>query len=287
MPMSMSDMARLAGVQRPVVSMWRARYATGPKAFPAPLPRSDQHGALLFDDDAILAWLAKTGLGNNPDAHLEHALHAATLSRLAQHPDEASALLLLHHVAQAPPSALAPAEVDEAILLAQLAPELLPPRLDLTHPSIAALLSEVEVVAEAAFTAEDGLARLVGSFSADADTWGTSSLTAEARALLTAVLTELQTEIPLALAPSSLGAVALLAHTLPSAEITGPRQVMALPRLLASPRGRAAWRLLAARGHDVRVVDAALAEDDALPPSGLLPGTRHTVHRLQCGHGTE
>lgn len=270
MPMTMSDIARLAGVQRPVVSMWRTRYATGRKAFPAPLPQSGQHGALLFYDDAILAWLAKTGLGNNPDAQVEHPLHATALTHLTQRPDEASALLLLHHVAQSPPSALTAPELDEAILLAQLAPDLLPPDLDLTHPSIAALLPDVEAVAEAAFTAEDALTRLVESFDTDTDTgaWGASSLTAEARTLLSAVLTEVQTESPLALAPSSLGAVALLARTLPPAEIAGIRQVMALPRLLGSPRGRAAWRLLAARGHDVRVVDAALAEDDALPRPG-------------------
>ncbi len=68
MLLSMGDIAVLALVQRPVVTMWRHRYATGPVPFPLPL----QEDPLRFDAEDILLWLNETGRGNNrdPAAHL-------------------------------------------------------------------------------------------------------------------------------------------------------------------------------------------------------------------------
>src|SRR5690625_433050 len=61
---SMSGIARLARVRRPVVTTWRRRKATGPDPFPAPVnPGADQ---LRFNAGEVAAWLARTGLGNNP-----------------------------------------------------------------------------------------------------------------------------------------------------------------------------------------------------------------------------
>lgn len=62
MDISMRDVAFMARVQRPVVSMWRNRFAEGAVPFPAPLAGR----ALHFDADAVTMWLHQTGRGNNP-----------------------------------------------------------------------------------------------------------------------------------------------------------------------------------------------------------------------------
>lgn len=265
MPMNMTDIARLAGVRRPVVSMWRARHTSGPHPFPAPLPQAGAHGGVLFDEREVTAWLGATGLGNNPDSHAEQPLHTDTLTTLAAHADAASALLLLHHAAQAPLTTLTPEEIDEALLLSQFPAELLPPDLDLTDPPLADLVPRIDDVAEAAFTAEDALARLVESLPSDPAEGSGAALTSPARALLASVLTEIHAETDLPLVPTNLASLTLLTHTLPHAETAAPRSVVALPRLLRTPHARAAWRLLAARGHHITVLSTVDFIDDDAP----------------------
>lgn len=78
--MSLGDVARLAGVQRPVVSVWRSRFQTGPHAFPPPASsnagpaKSGQQPDArrpLFDRAAVAEWLRETGHGNNVEAELD------------------------------------------------------------------------------------------------------------------------------------------------------------------------------------------------------------------------
>jgi len=64
--MTLSDVAALAQVQRPVVSMWRKRSAGSVHPFPEPAALDG--GRELFDADHIAAWLTVTGRGNNPEA---------------------------------------------------------------------------------------------------------------------------------------------------------------------------------------------------------------------------
>ncbi|WP_082049697.1 hypothetical protein [Arthrobacter sp. SPG23] len=64
--MTLSDVAALAQVQRPVVSMWRRRSAASARPFPEPVGLDG--GRELFEADRIAAWLAATGRGNNPEA---------------------------------------------------------------------------------------------------------------------------------------------------------------------------------------------------------------------------
>ncbi len=54
-----TDVAMIARVRRPVVTMWRKRYA-GTDAFPAP----DIDGR--FDAEGVVGWLSEHGRGNNP-----------------------------------------------------------------------------------------------------------------------------------------------------------------------------------------------------------------------------
>lgn len=72
---TLSDIAALAHVQRPVVSMWRTRSADSAHPFPAAAQRRDGRDAFLLED--ILAWLEATGRGNNPAVRQESAAATA------------------------------------------------------------------------------------------------------------------------------------------------------------------------------------------------------------------
>jgi hypothetical protein len=69
--MTLSDIAALAKVQRPVVSMWRKR-SSGSQ----PASTGQVNGIELFDAGEITAWLEATGLGNNPEARNDAAAFA-------------------------------------------------------------------------------------------------------------------------------------------------------------------------------------------------------------------
>ncbi len=67
----MQDVADLAKVRRPVVSMWRKRRSTRgvPAQFPSPVDVVG--GVERFDSTAVVDYLQRTGRGNNPEAHLD------------------------------------------------------------------------------------------------------------------------------------------------------------------------------------------------------------------------
>ncbi|TQM63816.1 hypothetical protein [Humibacillus xanthopallidus] len=71
--LSLSDVARLAGVRRPVVSMWRNRELAG---HPFPKPVAVAAGQERFDAFEVVDYLAATGRGNNPEARDDLAAHA-------------------------------------------------------------------------------------------------------------------------------------------------------------------------------------------------------------------
>lgn len=81
---SLSDVASLAQVQRPVVSMWRRRSASSAQPFPAPVPT----GASLkrFDATAVVRWLEDTGRGNNRDPRADLAAFAVPADIPLQEP---------------------------------------------------------------------------------------------------------------------------------------------------------------------------------------------------------
>src|SRR5450830_110305 len=73
--LTLPDVAALARVQRPVVSMWRSRSRDSDLPFPAPAIRTGKQE--LFDAGAVTEWLVATGRGNNPHVSEETALFAA------------------------------------------------------------------------------------------------------------------------------------------------------------------------------------------------------------------
>lgn len=71
--LSLSDIARLADVRRPVVSTWRRRPLRG-HTFPSPV--DVVRGEEQFDAEEVAAYLAATSRGNNPEVIEDLAAHA-------------------------------------------------------------------------------------------------------------------------------------------------------------------------------------------------------------------
>jgi hypothetical protein len=88
--LTLPDIAALAGVQRPVVSMWRSRTSVRGVTVPFPVAVEVIKGVEHFAMDDVVAYLATTGRGRNP----ESALDAPTLAAPAD-ADHASAETLL------------------------------------------------------------------------------------------------------------------------------------------------------------------------------------------------
>ncbi len=71
--LSLAQVARLAEVQRPVVTMWRKRPVPDAE-FPSPLPDG------RYETEQVLTYLERSGRGNNPHARVDLAMHSV-LSR--------------------------------------------------------------------------------------------------------------------------------------------------------------------------------------------------------------
>ena len=71
---SLADIARLARVQRPVVSMWRKRPTARGVIIPFPQPKATRDAHDVFDLAEVLDWLEQTGRGKNVEARGEAPL---------------------------------------------------------------------------------------------------------------------------------------------------------------------------------------------------------------------
>lgn len=97
--LTLSDVALLARVQRPVVTTWRARHAASPCPFPA--PSRTRGGQELFDCDKVVMWLEDTGRGNSPSVRADAVAFTMTSDEVATDPTAfagLSALLCLYVV---------------------------------------------------------------------------------------------------------------------------------------------------------------------------------------------
>lgn len=91
--LTLADVAVLARVQRPVVSMWRQRPHRD--AGPFPRPARVAAGVAQFDRDEVVGWLAASGRGNNPDVAIEAVLQSRPPTPTPSGRDLAEALLLV------------------------------------------------------------------------------------------------------------------------------------------------------------------------------------------------
>ncbi len=81
---TLADVARLAQVKRPVVSMWRTRSTGTDNPFPEPVRTAD--GVEQFDAGSVTTWLEQTGRGNNPDVGDDAAAYAHPASLAGDFP---------------------------------------------------------------------------------------------------------------------------------------------------------------------------------------------------------
>lgn len=248
--LTMNGIAGLANVQRPVVSVWRTRHATGPHPFPRPVDDS----TLTFDADEIGRWLAETGRGNNPDAAVEGAFHSSTFRQLAAKPGDASALLLLHHLSGEPVVGLDLASAVDLVSAHGLTPVL-------TAEAVAAALGDralvtaVDDVAEAAFSAQRVLGRLVDDQCRAAGAWRGEALTAAGTQLMGAVIAELLRARPSDVVPLGDGGLVLVRALAYYLEERESPSFTCLPSTTATDVQACAWRHLAALGCPVTLRD--------------------------------
>lgn len=97
---TLADVAVLAQVQRPVVTMWRSRPHREAGAFPSPVAEKGQRA--WFERAAVVTWLAASGRGNNPEAAQDAALHARPPVPTPAGRDLAAALLFTRMVTDTP-----------------------------------------------------------------------------------------------------------------------------------------------------------------------------------------
>ncbi len=74
--LTLQDVADLAKVQRPVVSVWRKRPMVRGVSIPFPDPVDTVDGVARFSRDEVVSWLTRTGRGNN----VEHEYDAPAIS---------------------------------------------------------------------------------------------------------------------------------------------------------------------------------------------------------------
>jgi len=165
MRMTLSDVASLSQVQRPVVSMWRKRSSGGPLPFPSPAERVN--GVELFDADQVTAWLQATGRGNNPEAgndvavHAKPADHAGPLKDGRKSFDGLTALLALkvitgevlgHRSASGLLDAADEADPDDLFLYSEL---------EALGPALTGLASFADRLADSAYSAPAAFEKLL------------------------------------------------------------------------------------------------------------------------------
>lgn len=119
--LTLADIAELAHVRRPVVSVWRRRHASGATPFPAPVaaPGGNASAPLRFRASDVVDWVEASGLGNNRAFRADVALRAV-LDGESGPPDDVAfagltALLRLKAYA---PEPLASLDADDILDLA-------------------------------------------------------------------------------------------------------------------------------------------------------------------------
>jgi hypothetical protein len=243
----MQGIADLAQVKRPVVSVWRTRYADSEHPFPAPV----QEDPLRFDAHEVAEWLTETGRGNNEHAAVENPLHADLRARLFADPETTSALLLLAELLGEPLGGFFPEE-----LVREYVEEDLPVPADeildwhaLEEAIDTGDLADVDAVAEAAFSAKKALDLLVSSFTDRGGVWASESLTQQAQTLLGTVCAELYRDAPTRrIVPAGIGGMVLVDALLPYLSEQDTPVFSYRGSLLDTPEGRASWRRLRAHG---------------------------------------
>jgi hypothetical protein len=191
--MTMSDIAALARVQRPVVSVWRSRAAGSDLPFPPAVAKD--RGQELFDASQVGSWLAETGRGNNPDAAADAAAHAVP-PRIAPAEGDTffavTALLTLRSMIGAPLSALSPADLLDAADEHDPDDDMLYSEVESAGDACEALAQYVDEMVEAAYTEAAAFERVMTDrFWTDRRDLGGTTLSSSALDLMSQTATAL------------------------------------------------------------------------------------------------
>lgn len=247
---TMQSIADLTQVRREVVSTWRTRSADTPHPFPPSL----RANGLLFDAEAIAAWLKTTGRGNNPEAPLEALLHSSLFEELLEELEASSTLLLVHDLVGGPLSGTVTDDALAAIAHHDLGTLVPPDELAelLDRP---ALVRTIDDLAEAAFSGQGLLDRMISTFTRPHGPWAAEALTPIGTAMIVEILRGLLDTPPRRLDPKGDGGL-LLATALAAAldEDTQPAYGVD-PAQISEPVGRAAARMLASHAGPDAVAD--------------------------------
>src|SRR5699024_1939169 len=113
---SLPDIAATAHVRRPVVSIWRSRYAHGTDPFPAPIAHVGQQPFFAASD--VVEWMSRRNLGNNPDFGIEIAVRALRTTGGEIDPGSIPALCALLRLTATTGTRLSELDPEDAIDLA-------------------------------------------------------------------------------------------------------------------------------------------------------------------------
>ncbi|MCJ7857681.1 hypothetical protein [Corynebacterium kalidii] len=244
--LSMQAISDLAQVKRPVVSLWRSRYAESDTPFPSPV----QTDPLRFDASEVADWLERTGRGNNRDAAAENPLHADLRERLFATPDDTSALLLLAHLLGEPLDDYYPEDLPEVVSYWRVEPVLSVQDVEVAVARTD--ISEIDTLVEAAFSASATLDLLVASFGDRDGAWAPEALTVPARHLVGSIIAEVfHDRRDRRIVPAGPGGMTLLDAALEQFAEQDSPVVDYRTDALSTPADRAAWRRLLARDLDV------------------------------------
>ncbi len=177
--LSLSDIARLADVQRPVVTNWRSRSKGSATPFPEP---AQQVGAQdLFSASDIVDWLQATGRGNNPEFSDDAAAFAST-ARENFH--EVTSLLLLRQLIGQPLSELGTDGLLDAADEVDPDDEFIYAELEAASERLDSLAKYVDRLIDAAYDAPSAFESLLAErFRANEVALSRTSISAEARRL--------------------------------------------------------------------------------------------------------
>ncbi|MFT3662922.1 MAG: hypothetical protein QM809_16580 [Gordonia sp. (in: high G+C Gram-positive bacteria)] len=249
--MSMQDIADLARVQRPVVSMWRTRYADGENPFPSPI----RPGGTEFDAEVVARWLAATGRGKNPEAADDVALYTTLLRDTARSMDSASLLALLSARSGGGVADLdAPRAFEVAAGLAD--GHLV--SLDAVESVLGehSVIDAVDRLVEAAYDPARVITRLADLGCMDDPAGAAELLTDDGTRLTGAIAAELVRSSRSPVAPSGPGGLVLLDGAMGLLAENELAELACTPNTRRRPWQRARWRALLAAGVSVRQVAA-------------------------------
>ncbi|TFD47162.1 hypothetical protein E3T33_03815 [Cryobacterium sp. TMT1-2-1] len=275
--MTMSDIAALARVQRPVVSVWRTRAARTDSPFPAPVTR--RQGQDLFAAGQVADWLTATHRGNNPEASADAAAHGA-LDGAAQATEATfravTALLALRSVAGVPLGSLSADDLLDTADEHDPDDDMLYREVEGAGDALPRLAAYVDVLVEAAYSEAGAFERLLADrFRLDLRDLGDTALNGPGLALMAwtaAALAATQTGDPVFVDPTGSASDIVLAIAGAAAEGTSGE----LAVLTANGDSDVA-RLLRRRLLVHRITRAGLEVQD----SGGFAVAGHAVHATQ------